>query len=158
MATEADNYYDPRFDEAEAEVDRGEPWLYREPDAPNPLTIEATSWSTGHTKLGEAEFLNGVDRAGKRWSVLVGGVVLTKRLVEGLVEEWDEEKQGFAVVDVLGRVKAGEVVSMKYKGDREGLQYTYPDFDVTRKPPLKAVPSGTDDEAAGSDLDDEFGF
>jgi hypothetical protein len=69
---------DDRFDEAEADVDHGKPWYYREPDAPNPLTILVTGWSTGMTKLGEAEFLQGVDRDGKKWSVLVGSVVLTR--------------------------------------------------------------------------------
>ena len=59
---------DTRFDEAEADVDRGTPWMFREPDAPNPLTIEAAEWSQGMTKLGEAEFLKGVDREGRRWS------------------------------------------------------------------------------------------
>ena len=67
---------DSRFDEAEADVDRGEPWRYREGDAPNPLTIRVTGWSTGHTQHGEADFLSGVDRDGKVWSVLVGSVVL----------------------------------------------------------------------------------
>ncbi len=71
---------DSRFDEAEADVERGEPWRYREGDAPNPITIEVTGWSTGRTKLGDAEFLNGLDRDGKAWSVLVGSVVLRRRL------------------------------------------------------------------------------
>ena len=61
-----DNTADSRFDEAESDVDRGEPWRYRDADAPNPLTIEVTEWSTGITKLGEAEFMNGTDRSGKR--------------------------------------------------------------------------------------------
>jgi len=125
---------DNRFDEAEADVDHGTPWLFREPDAPNPLTIEATEWSTGVTKLGEAEFLQGVDRDGKKWSILVGSVVLTKRLIEGLVEEWDDDKGEFAVVETLGRVQPGEVISIMYVGDREGAQFTYPDFRISRKP------------------------
>jgi hypothetical protein len=125
---------DDRFDEAEADVDRGEPWLFREADATNPLTILATEWSTGITKLGEAEFLNGVDRDGKRWSILVGSVVLTKRLIEGLVEAWDDEKADFVVVEAEGRVQPGEVVSLKYLGDVEGAKYTYPNFRVSRKP------------------------
>jgi hypothetical protein len=126
--------HDSRFDEAEADVDHGSPWLFREPDAPNPLTIEATEWSTGITKLGEAEFLQGLDRDGKRWSVLVGSVVLTKRLIEGLVEEWDDEKNDFVVTRAEGRVQPGEVVSIKFLGDREGAKYDYPDFRVSRKP------------------------
>jgi hypothetical protein len=126
---------DDRFDEAQADVDRGEPWLFREPDAPNPLTIFAREWSTGVTKLGEAEFLNGVDRDGKRWSILVGSVVLTKGLIDGIVEAWDNEAGKFVVVETLGRVEPGEVVSIKFLGDREGAQYNYPDFRISRKPP-----------------------
>lgn len=127
--------FDNRFDEAEADVDRGEPWLFRESDAPDPLTILATGWSNGHTKLGEAEFLNGVDRDGKSWSVLVGSLVLTKRLVEGLVEEWDEKQGGYVVTETLGRVQAGEVVSIKYLGDGENAEgKSYPRFAVSRKP------------------------
>ncbi len=136
--------YDSRFDEAEADVERGEPWRFREDGAPNPLTIEATGWSSGHTRLGDAEFLNGVDRSGKKWSVLVGGTVLRKRLVDGLVEEWDDEADKFAVVKTEGRVQPGEVVSIKFLGDREGTQYDYPDFRVVRKPPQ-----------GGSDEDDD---
>ncbi len=125
---------DSRFDEAEAEADYGSPWLYREPDAPNPLTIEVVEWHEGTTKLGPAEFMQGVDRDGKRWSVLVGSVVLTKKLIEGLVEEWSEDRDEFVVVKTLGRVQSGEVVSLKYLGDVEGAKYTYPNFRVSRKP------------------------
>ena len=156
MASQA-HLQDDRFDAAEADVDRGTPWMFREPDAPNPLTIAAADWSTGHTKLGEAEFLNGVDRTGKRWSVLVGCVVLRKTLIEGLVEEWDDERRAFVVAKTLGRVRPGEVVSMKYLGDREGVQYEYPDFRVSRKPPsvvaeqadtsdVRPVADGQDDD------------
>ncbi len=101
---------DSRFDEAEADVDRGEAWRYREGDAPNPLTIRVTGWSTGHTKHGEADFLSGVDRDGKVWSVLVGSVVLRERLIEGLVAEWDEQESRYVVTETLGRVQPGEVV------------------------------------------------
>jgi hypothetical protein len=130
---------DSRFDEAEADVDRGEPWLFRENGSPNPLTIRATEWSTGVTKLGEAEFLNGVDRNGTRWSVLVGPTVLRKRLVEGVVEEWDDERKAFAVIKTEGRVRADEVVSIKFLGDVQGAQFVYPKFSVSRKPPTTAV-------------------
>jgi hypothetical protein len=131
------NTGDRRFDDAEADVDYGTPWLFREPDAPNPLTIEATGWSTGITKLGEAEFLQGVDRERKKWSVLVGSVVLHKRLIEGVVSEWDDEMRDFVVVKTEGRVQPGEVVSLKYLGDREGAKFVYPNFAVSRKPPLR---------------------
>src|SRR5581483_2748943 len=94
---------DERFDEAEADVDRGEPWRFREEGTPNPLTIQVTEWSTGVTKLGDAEFMNGIDRNGKRWSVLVGSVVLTKKLIEGLVEEWNDDTKQHEVVETLGR-------------------------------------------------------
>jgi hypothetical protein len=56
---------DARFDEAEADVERGEPWAFRDDDAPNPLTLEVTGWSTRNTRFGDAEFLSGVDRSGK---------------------------------------------------------------------------------------------
>lgn len=151
---------DSRFDEAEADVDYGAPWLFREPDAPNPLTIEATAWSTGTTKLGEAEFLQGIDREGKKWSVLVGAAVLTKRLIEGLVEEWDNEKGEFVVAETEGRVQLGEVVSIKYLGDREGAKYIYPDFRVSRRPTLSRVESKTasasTQNAGGADSDIPF--
>ena len=136
-----------RFDEAEADVDRGNPWRFREPDAPNPLTIQATGWSTGMTKLGEAEFLNGTDRDGRKWSVLVGSVVLTNRLIVGAVEEWDNERGAFVVVETLGRVQVDEIVSIKYLGDVEGAKFTYPNFRVSRKPPLRpASPAGAGDD------------
>jgi len=125
---------DERFDEAEADVDRGEPWRFREEGTPNPLTIQVTEWSTGVTKLGDAEFMNGIDRNGKRWSVLVGSVVLTKKLIEGLVEEWNDDTKQHEVVETLGRVQVGEVVSIKYLGDVEGARYVYPNFRVSRKP------------------------
>jgi hypothetical protein len=138
---------DSRFDEAEADVERGEPWRYREPDAPNPLTIEVTGWSTGRTKLGDAEFLNGADRDGKAWSVLVGSVVLTKRLVEGLVEEWSDEEGAYVVVETLGRVQVGEVVSIKYLGDGESASgNVYPRFTVSRKSPASKPLTEGDDE------------
>jgi hypothetical protein len=151
---------DDRFDEAEADVDHGTAWRYREPDAPNPLTILATGWSTGVTKLGEAQFLNGTDRDGNAWSVLVGSVVLTKRLVEGTVEEWDNNRNEFVVVDTLGRVQPGEVVSIKYLGDVEGAKYTYPNFKVSRKPPGAATsPAPTaEDFASSSSADDDIPF
>jgi hypothetical protein len=132
-----------RFDEAEADVDRGSPWMFRDPDAPNPLTIMATGWSTGHTTLGEAEFLNGTDRDGKKWSVLVGSVVLTKRLIDGLVEEWNDDLGEFAVVETLGRVQVGEIVSMKYVGDKQGSKFDYPNFRVSRRP----APEGGEGDA-----------
>lgn len=124
---------DVRFDEAESEVDRGEPWHFRDAGAPNPLTISVSGWSTGVTKLGEAEFLNGIDRHRKPWSILVGSVVLKKRLIEGLVEAWDDDQGGFVVVETLGRVQPGEVVSIKYTGDAEGATYNYPKFRVSRR-------------------------
>jgi len=127
--TEAD---DSRFDEAEAEVERGEAWPYRV--GPNPLTIEVAHWSEGHTKFGEAEFLSGRDRSGKLWSVLVGAISLRKPLVEGLVECWDDDEEAFVVVERLGRVEPGEVVSIRFDGDGENAAgQSYPKFRVSRK-------------------------
>jgi hypothetical protein len=136
---------DSRFDEAEADVERGEPWRYRDGDSVNPLTIQVTGWSTGHTKLGDAEFLNGVDRDGKAWSVLVGSVVLRKRLVEGLVEDWDDETSSFVVTKTLGRAQVGEVVSLKFLGDGETANgNAYPRFAVSRKPAASKAGSDGD--------------
>ena len=143
--TSLDQTHDSRFDEAEADVDRGTPWMFREADAPNPLTIRAAGWSTGHTKLGDAEFLNGVDRDGKKWSVLVGSVVLTKGLIAGIVEEWDNEQGKFVAVATMGRVQEGEVVSIKFLGDRQGATYEYPDFRVSRKALVTVEAAGGDD-------------
>jgi hypothetical protein len=145
---------DPRFDEAEAETDRGRSWKFREPGVPNPLTIIATQWTTGTTKLGEAEWLNGTDRSGERWSVLVGSAILRKRLIEGLVEEWDNDRNEFVVIDTLGKVRAGEVVSIKYLGDKQGATYTYPNFVITRKPALEPEPAAS--AQLGSDQDIPF--
>lgn len=147
-----DRARDSRFDDAESDVDRGSPWRFREPDAPNPLTLEVTEWSTGVTKLGEAEFMNGVDRDSKRWSVLVGAFVLRKNLIDGLVEEWDDERKAFVETARLGRVEPGEVVSMMYLGDREGAKYDYPDFRVSRKPQQTTTSSEAD---AGTEASDE---
>jgi hypothetical protein len=58
-----------------------------------------------------AEFLNGTDQNGKAWSILVGSVVLSKKPIEGLVEERDDGARVF-VVETLGRVQPGEVVSI----------------------------------------------
>jgi hypothetical protein len=130
------------FDEAEAAISRGTAWRFREEGAPNPLTIQTGDgcWSSGHTKLGTAEFLSGTDRDGKRWSVLVGGAVLSKYLLEGVFEEWDSDTNGFVVVETLGRVQPNEIVSIKYLGDRQGTKYVYPDFKVIRRP----VPATSD--------------
>jgi hypothetical protein len=144
---------DERFDEAEAEINRGEPWRFRDADAPNPLTILATAWSQGHTKHGEAEFLNGVDRTGGAWSVLVGSLVLRRRLVDGEVTEWDDDRKAFVVAATEGRVQPGEVVSIKYLGDKESASgKSYPDFTVVRKP--AAAGTSKDDEAATAGGDD----
>jgi hypothetical protein len=143
--------YDSRFDDAEAEVDRGESWRFREEGVPNPLTLKVTGWSSGHTRHGEAEFLIGTDRAGKKWSVLVGATVLRRRLIDGEVSEWDEERQAFVVVRVDGRAAVGDVVSIMYLGDRDtGDGATYAAFDVVRKPPVNQPPSEADTESPGS--------
>jgi len=145
------NLDDGRFDEAEAEVERGEPWRFRDPESPNPLTIKANApecWSQGHTRHGEADFLSGFDREGKRWSILIGSTVLRKRLLEGLVEEWSMEHERFEVVGTLGPVQPGEVLSIKFLGDAENAQgQPYPRFLVSRKP----VPAAPSEEQEGDD-------
>ena len=136
------------FDEAEADVDHGAPWRYREPDAPNPLTIQATGWSTGTTKLGEAEFLSGIDRDGKQWSVLVGSRRPDQAADRGARRAVGRDTQGFRVVETLGRVQPGEVVSIKYLGDVEGARFTYPNFRVSRKPASAATEPATAERAS----------
>jgi hypothetical protein len=59
------------------------------------------------------------------------------------VEEWDADRREFVVTSTLGRVEPGEVVSIRFLGDREGAQYSYPNFRVSRRP---ATGSATDDE------------
>jgi hypothetical protein len=148
--------YDPRFDEAEAEADRGNAWKPREAGMPNPLTIVATEWSTGQTRIGPAEWLNGVDRDGRRWSVLVGSTILKKRLLEGVVEEWDPERNAFVEIRREGRVEPGEMVSLKFLGIKEGGTYDYPNFTVVRKPALEqsgeAAPAPEASAASDSDI------
>ncbi len=143
---------DPRFAQAEAEVSRGKPWPFRDTDAPNPLTIIATGWSSGHTKYGEADFLAGTDRDGTVWSVLVGSVVLRRRLIDGEVSEWDDKRKTFVVTDVEGRVQPDEVVSIKYVGDKDAASgNSYPDFVVVRKPPSGSAPAATPSVAQPTD-------
>jgi hypothetical protein len=163
---------DSRFDAAEAELDRGEPWRYREDNAPNPLTIEVEGWVNGHTKHGDAEFLVGADRDGNKWSVLVGPTVLRRRLIDGEVSEWDDERETYVVVDMQGRVQAGDVVSMKYLGDRDnGSGGSYANFDVVRKPAangtkpeardepkLEATPEPGPEPSTGFGFDDDIPY
>jgi hypothetical protein len=61
----------------------------------------------------------------------------------------DDDAGEFAVVKTEGRVEAGEIVSIKYLGDREGTKYDYPDFKIARKPPIHVE---TDIEADTSDF------
>jgi hypothetical protein len=138
--------YDPRFDEAEAEVDRGDAWLPREDGMPNPLTIVAVDWSSGTTSIGPAEWLNGRDRDDRRWSILVGSTILKKRLIEGVIEEWNDDEQRFVEVGREGKVKPGELVSLKFKGDRQGSKYKYPVYEIVRKPALEQSASSQDDD------------
>jgi hypothetical protein len=143
--------YDPRFDQAEANLRRGQAWLYREPDAPNPLTIEVSEWSEGHTVHGPAEFLNGVDKNGNQWSVLVGAAVLRKRLIDGELSDWDDERKAYVVTNLEGRVQEGDIVSILYLGERETAAggKKYADFKVERIPPLPApLPTEVEDELA----------
>lgn len=151
---------DSRFDAAESDVDRGTPWRFREPGTPNPITLEVTEWSTGVTKLGDAEFMHGVDRDGKRWFVLVGSVVLKKHLIDGLVEEWDDGRKAFVETARLGRVQPGEVVAIMYLGDREGAKYDYPDFRVSRKPrpPAESTEGAGTPPPPAADIDGEVPF
>lgn len=156
--------YDPRFDEAEADVDFGDSWRPKDEGAPNPLTIIAEEWSEGNTDYGLTDFLRGRDREGKLWSILVGSTILRKGLIEGLVEEWSESENAFVLKETLGKVAPGEVVSIKYLGEEQGAKFTYSKFKISRKPP---VPQDGDNpaeepeqkaEAAATPTDDDIPF
>jgi hypothetical protein len=156
--------YDARFDEAEAEVDRGAPWKPEDdPDLPNPLTILAEEWVEITTDYGDTELLVGRDRDGKRWSKLVGSTILRKLLIDGIVEAWDEGENAFVQKEVLGKVQPGEVVSMKYLGKREGGKFTYSNYAVSRKAALAAdeqdsAAETADQTAAQDEYDDGVPF
>jgi hypothetical protein len=81
-------------------------------------------------------------------SVLIGGVVLRKRLVEGLVEEWNDEQSKYVVTETLGKAQVGEVVSLKFIGDGEtSTGNAYPKFSVSRKPAAATTePQGEEDD------------
>jgi hypothetical protein len=131
--------YDARFDEAEAEVDRGEPWKPKEnSDHPNPLTIIADRWVTfTHEKFGEGELLVGRDRNNMLWSILVSSTVLKNALIDGVFKEFDPEQNAMVEKERLGKVQEGEVVSIKYLGKKEGGAYgEYDNFNVVRKAAL----------------------
>lgn len=148
--------YDPRWDEAESEADRGEPWKPKEDSThPNPLTIEAEGWVTfTHATYGETELLVGKDRDGKKWSILIKAI-LKKTLVEGVFEEFDEKQNAFVEKERLGRVEPGEVVSVKFLGEKEGAKYTYDNFNVVRKPARDDAPTG--DHDTGDDEPPPYG-
>lgn len=150
--------YDPRFDEAEAEVDKGNPWMFKEADAPNPLTIEVEEWVEITTTFGPADLMIGRDRNRKRWSVLVGekATVLRKGLIEGLVEGWNDEKKHYEVIETLGKVQAGEVVSLFFDGQGEGANGPYNKFKISRRAAIDGIEA--DGKAAATATDDDIPF
>jgi len=136
---------DTRWDEAESEVDRGRAWRFKDEGAPNPLTIQAEEWVQITTEYGETELLTGRDRDGSSWSILVGSKILQKALIDGVFEEWDDDKKAFVVKETLGKVRPGEVVSVKYLGEREGGKFTYSNFAISRKAALPVSAKAEDD-------------
>ena len=126
---------DSLFDQAESQVEYGKSWRFREDGMPNPLTIQVTGWSLDVAMPNGdlVDFVRGTDRNGEAWSILVGGAVLKQHLVEGRVESWNYEKQAFELTATLGRVQPGEVISLKYEGDkRSKAGYDYPTFRFSR--------------------------
>jgi hypothetical protein len=121
------------------EFERGKPWNPRKnPDDPNPLYAAAVKWSRGTTAHGEADFLSVRDDDETLWSILVGTYRLQKDLLEGEISEWDENRNAYAVIDIVGPVQPGELLAIEYKGEREftnkeGRKVTSPNYRTLRK-------------------------
>ena len=159
-----DNTVDPELEALEEALDRGEPWKYPtkpgepiDPAMPNPLVIRVTALTTGTVNGEEAQFLNGVDSRGKKWSRLLGSIPLRKPLIEGAIEKWDDDQQAFVETARVGAVRAGERVAIKFRGFRtlkSGPQKgkEVPDLKVDRPDALN--PSEGDGGSRPSDDDD----
>jgi hypothetical protein len=137
-------------EELAADFERGKPWNPRkDQDAPNPLYGVGVNWSQGTTGFGTADFLTVRDDAGVVWSILVGSYDLKKSLLVGEVSTWNETAGKYEVTDVLGPVKAGELLAIELRGERtytnkQGKQVTTPSYNTLRKP----APETDEEEAA----------
>ena len=67
-------------------------------------------------------------------------------MIDGVFEEYDHSSGKFEVVRTMGRVAPGEIVSIRFKGDRQGATYAYPDFGIVRKPAPSNSTGGADDD------------
>src|SRR5262245_5207523 len=114
---------DHGLEELEEKASRGEPWKYPtkpheewDPAMPNPLVIRVTGISNGVSNGDELTFLNGVDKTGKKWSRIIGSRVLRDVLLDGIITEWSDDKQAYVETARVGQVRAGERVSIRWKG------------------------------------------
>lgn len=150
--------YDPRFDEAVDELDSWRQWRPKtEEGTPNPLVIVADSWQEGIvTDFGPVDILRGTDRHGSRWSIMAGGKILQKGLIEGIVEEWDDQAKAFVTRQTLGRVKPGELVAVSYEGEGQGAKFNYSKYKIVRKP--ERVEDEAGPSAKPSPVDEDIPF
>jgi hypothetical protein len=115
--------FDAGLEELEEAVNRGEPWKYPtkpdeewDPAMPNPLVLRVTGLSTGSVRGEELTFLNGVDVRGKKWSRLIGSKSLRDVLLDGVISEWDDERQAYVEIARVGPVAPGERVVLTFRG------------------------------------------
>jgi hypothetical protein len=72
--------------------------------------------------------------------------VLRRRLIDGEISAWDDERGAYVVTGAEGRVQPGEVICIKFLGDKEGTQgKPYADFVIVRKPAVKGAQTGDRD-------------
>jgi len=89
-----------------------------DPAMPNPLVSRACdpAITTGPVNGEELSFYNGVDARGRKWSRIIGSKALREGLLEGVISEWDDERQAYVEVARVGPVRPGEKVAITFRG------------------------------------------
>ena len=115
--TEDARTYDAELEAYEESLDHGTPWKYptkpdeeMDPAMPNPSVTRAVGLSTGKVNGEELTFYTGLDKSGKKWSRIVGTKSLKDALIDGIISEWDDERQAFVEVARVGPVREGDRV------------------------------------------------
>jgi hypothetical protein len=164
--SEHNNTLDAGLEDLEESANRGEPWKYPtkpteewDPGMPNPLVIRVAGLSTGVVNGDELTFVNGHDKTGKKWSRTVGSKVLRAVLLDGIISEWDDDRQAYVEVRRVGPVRPGERVSILFRGfttiktgEHKGkeiasLKVERPDAETFTPTAEPAVPgAGADDD------------